>query len=100
VCGLTGLLVSPISWTHHWVWVLPALIATGRRRRRRHAGLLFVLAPVWWPPHGGNAEYRHSLPQLLLADSYVLAALAVLVAAGLSLLRAGRPVPAGAGPGP
>ena len=25
-CGLTGLLVSPISWSHHWVWVAPALV--------------------------------------------------------------------------
>jgi alpha-1,2-mannosyltransferase len=25
VCGVTGLVISPISWTHHWVYVLPAL---------------------------------------------------------------------------
>ncbi len=25
ICALTGLLVSPISWTHHWVWVVPGL---------------------------------------------------------------------------
>ncbi|NUS55753.1 MAG: DUF2029 domain-containing protein [Streptomycetaceae bacterium] len=25
-CGVTGLLVSPISWTHHWVWVAPVLV--------------------------------------------------------------------------
>jgi alpha-1,2-mannosyltransferase len=25
VCGVTGLLVSPISWTHHWVYVIPGL---------------------------------------------------------------------------
>jgi alpha-1,2-mannosyltransferase len=25
VCGLTALLVSPISWDHHWVWVVPGL---------------------------------------------------------------------------
>ena len=24
-CALTGLLVSPVSWDHHWVWVAPAL---------------------------------------------------------------------------
>jgi alpha-1,2-mannosyltransferase len=24
-CALTGLLVSPVSWDHHWVWVVPAL---------------------------------------------------------------------------
>jgi alpha-1,2-mannosyltransferase len=108
VCGLTGLLVSPISWTHHWVWVLPAGIAAAARPRLRPvvaaAGLLFVLAPVWWPPHGGDhTEYRHSLPELLLADSYVLAALAVIaagVAAGLSRDRGGRSVPAGTRPGP
>ncbi len=23
---LTGLLISPISWSHHWIWVLPLLI--------------------------------------------------------------------------
>lgn len=26
VCALTGLLVSPISWDHHWVWVVPVLV--------------------------------------------------------------------------
>lgn len=23
LCALTGLLVSPISWSHHWVWIVP-----------------------------------------------------------------------------
>jgi alpha-1,2-mannosyltransferase len=23
---ITGLLISPISWSHHWVWVLPLLL--------------------------------------------------------------------------
>ncbi len=23
-CALTGLLISPISWDHHWVWIAPA----------------------------------------------------------------------------
>jgi alpha-1,2-mannosyltransferase len=26
-CALTGLLVSPVSWSHHWVWIAPALVA-------------------------------------------------------------------------
>jgi Glycosyltransferase family 87 len=26
ICALTGLLVSPISWSHHWVWMAPALV--------------------------------------------------------------------------
>lgn len=26
-CALTGLLVSPISWDHHWVWMVPGVTA-------------------------------------------------------------------------
>lgn len=26
-CALTGILVSPISWDHHWVWVVPGAVA-------------------------------------------------------------------------
>lgn len=25
-CALTGLLISPVSWAHHWVWAAPALV--------------------------------------------------------------------------
>ena len=45
---LTGLLVSPISWSHHWIWVLPLLTwaffgpAAGDRRVRWLAGAWLV----------------------------------------------------------
>jgi Glycosyltransferase family 87 len=26
-CALTGLLISPVSWDHHWVWIVPAAVA-------------------------------------------------------------------------
>lgn len=35
-CALTGLLVSPVSWDHHWVWLVPgvtALVVYGVRAR-------------------------------------------------------------------
>lgn len=35
-CALTGLLASPVSWDHHWVWVVPAvtvLVVCGIRAR-------------------------------------------------------------------
>jgi alpha-1,2-mannosyltransferase len=25
-CALTGLLVCPVSWEHHWVWAAPAIV--------------------------------------------------------------------------
>ncbi len=40
VCALTALLVSPISWDHHWVWVAPGLavlVDAAFRARRRWA---------------------------------------------------------------
>jgi alpha-1,2-mannosyltransferase len=43
-CALTGLLVSPISWDHHWVWIVPgvtilASLGLRARGRVRWAGL-------------------------------------------------------------
>ena len=29
-CALTGLLVSPLSWDHHWVWVAPGIALLAR----------------------------------------------------------------------
>ncbi|MBU3706883.1 MAG: mannosyltransferase [Mycobacterium sp.] len=46
VVALFGLLLSPISWTHHWVWVVPLLIwlFTGPWRARPGAR---VLGSAW-----------------------------------------------------
>ncbi len=45
-CALTGLLVSPISWDHHWVWIVPGVAVTAhyavrffREADRAKAGL-------------------------------------------------------------
>ena len=43
-----GLLVSPISWTHHWVWVVPVLAVLLARRWR--AGLFVAFAVMYLPP--------------------------------------------------
>jgi alpha-1,2-mannosyltransferase len=42
VIELFGLLVSPISWSHHWVWLLPLMIwaVHGPLRRRRGAPIV------------------------------------------------------------
>lgn len=57
-CALTGLLVSPISWDHHWVWLAPAcavltdaVIRTGRPASWAGWTLLAALALAFgaWP---------------------------------------------------
>jgi alpha-1,2-mannosyltransferase len=56
VVAAVGLLVSPISWTHHWVWTVPALLVLGHRAAVTHsrrliaalvgASLLFLAYPM------------------------------------------------------
>ncbi len=33
--AMFGLVVSPVSWSHHWVWALPTLIVTAVLAYRR-----------------------------------------------------------------
>ncbi|MBP2472869.1 alpha-1,2-mannosyltransferase [Crossiella equi] len=87
--ALAGLLVSPVSWSHHWVWVVPAgfcLVLLGVRTRDRLAlGLAAVLAFTawaatnWW--YSFHAHLGWNPLQTVLGNAYVLVAVAILVAA-------------------
>jgi hypothetical protein len=84
VGGVTGLLASPISWSHHWVWIIPALVVLlrGGRASRIAAAcgyVLFALGPFWWTPHSHEAgEYGWHGLITLVANSYLIAGLAFL----------------------
>ncbi len=67
-CGLTALLISPISWDHHWVWIAPGVAvlldagvraASSRAARawwQGLAGLVLVAYGAWpdfWWPNAG-----------------------------------------------
>ncbi|MEV0268295.1 glycosyltransferase 87 family protein [Hamadaea sp. NPDC050747] len=86
--GVTGLLVSPISWAHHWVWVVPALavlLRGGRAPRVAAAAAyaVFVLAPMWWTPHfGGPGEYGWHGWVTAVANCFLLCGLGFLAYAG------------------
>ncbi|WP_028799571.1 glycosyltransferase 87 family protein [Streptomyces sp. 142MFCol3.1] len=48
--GLTACLVSPITWVHHLVWLLPSFAVLLHRRRLRVAGVLYAVlcsSVVW-----------------------------------------------------
>ncbi len=105
LCALTGLLISPISWSHHWVLAIPALLlfALGTLRRSWLAGTAVALIAagvayshmIWWVPidHPEHSELHLDPLQLLYADAYVLLGLAVLAAAGSRLAIAARARP-------
>ena len=100
ITAVTGLLVSPISWSHHWVWfVVPALILASAAWRARSIALgvvavawslPFYLGPFW---HIAHRNYRAIAPvgwQRPLADAYTLTALVALVAIVIWDQAAGR----------
>ena len=90
-----GLLISPISWSHHWVWAAPALLtclATGGPNRRRApafavlALLTFAIAPHWLLPSGAGRELHWAWWQHAVGDSYALIGLAALTRAAITNL--------------
>jgi alpha-1,2-mannosyltransferase len=61
-CAATGLLASPISWSHHYVYVVPALVLAAYGPRRlgyRILGAALVVGLFgWWPlPIGSQGGY-------------------------------------------
>jgi alpha-1,2-mannosyltransferase len=105
-CAVTGVLVSPISWDNHWVWIVPvlALLADAAVRARGAARATYLALGVAlfavfadWParwtgrlafvPHGlvGFNTGRHPMSeifhlhgtQLLSWNLYVLAGIAI-----------------------
>lgn len=98
LCALTGLLVSPVSWTHHWTLAVPALLLLGVRvvRQRSRVGICAVVAallvgysylpklmtkPGFVPSHGPSVLWT-------LAESpYVLVGLLALAIAGAAETR-------------
>jgi alpha-1,2-mannosyltransferase len=44
-CALTGLLVSPLSWDHHWVWVAPGIALLAHLGANAARG---AVRAAWW----------------------------------------------------
>ncbi|GGU32946.1 hypothetical protein GCM10010178_26600 [Lentzea flava] len=90
--GTAGLLVSPVSWSHHWVWCVPAFLALGfvcKTWARVTLGAVlvpFLLGPFNWLPSTGDKEMLWTWWQHVYGDIYTWIAIAALV-----LLAATRP---------
>ncbi|BDT86038.1 DUF2029 domain-containing protein [Nocardia cyriacigeorgica] len=89
--ALLAVLVSPISWSHHWVWVAPGMLIlvgyAGMLPRRvsiacylvaAAAAWVFYIAPHERVPQGDDRELGWSIGQHLVGDAYVWAALLLL----------------------
>src|SRR6202012_462133 len=89
VVEVFGLLLSPISWTHHWVWLVPLMVwgmhRAGRRRpRARIVGwgwlALTIVGVPWLLSFAQPTIWQISRPWYLAWAGliYVVAALATL----------------------
>jgi alpha-1,2-mannosyltransferase len=91
--ALFGLVVSPVSWSHHWVWMLPAVVVTAVLGWRRRSVALAVVsaagvALMYWTPidllpkhHEVGAVWWRQFAGV----SYLWWALATIVAAGATV---------------
>jgi alpha-1,2-mannosyltransferase len=92
--GVVGVLISPVTWIHHMVWLLPALLllidrglaARGRRRimMLSCAGLFYALLSSR-APWNFSAEGDWPGWGVLGSNAYVFASIAML--AGLPIVR-------------
>ncbi len=87
----TELLVSPVSWSHHWVWAAPVLMCALLKFWRRRtlegtrplliAGLVtvvFLAAPQIWFPHSNDRELGWALWEQVIGSAYVWVGLVTL----------------------
>jgi alpha-1,2-mannosyltransferase len=80
--ALGGLLVAPVSWTHHWLWVLPAIALMLRRRWWVMASLTFVafyLPPMWALKERPDEQLGYTPFEVAISASWSLWAALVLV---------------------
>jgi alpha-1,2-mannosyltransferase len=74
--GLTTCLASPLSWTHHYVWILPmamAVLSPGVPRWARYIGGFWVVwvclcLPLAVLPYGDGRERQFDVVQQVVAN--------------------------------
>jgi alpha-1,2-mannosyltransferase len=99
VVAVAGLLVSPVSWGHHWIWIAPALtlFAVGAYRRARWfwwfavpGVAIFLIGPHWLFPNDNDVERNWAWWQQVIGNAYVWFGLAVVVALAVRRGRTAR----------
>lgn len=91
--ALGALPVSPVSWSHHWVWAVPVLLVTGVTYWHRRTPallaltitgtLLFLTSPHWW----WHRDTPWGLWRTVSGHGYLIFAVLVVVVVAVGLLR-------------
>jgi alpha-1,2-mannosyltransferase len=115
VVEATESLASPVSWSHHFIWMILLVAWLALAEDRPRYGVWYALAvsvllwaaPYWWVPHGPSVRFAGRGWLIPLGDAYALVFIVLLVGAALRVgrttlerpLRVGRRTmaPTGAG---
>ena len=108
IVGLTTCLASPLSWTHHYVWILPlamAVLSPGVPRWARYLGGFWVIwvcvcLPLALLPYGHGQERQYDFLQQVVANLGPVLGVILLVGLAWQLVASTRaqPVPTTASP--
>ncbi|APE36882.1 hypothetical protein BOX37_26435 [Nocardia mangyaensis] len=94
--AILALLISPISWSHHWVWFPVALLTiAGLATLRTRAGqwwlaaavvatIVFAIGPHNLVPGGSDQEMNWTPWQHVVGNIYVLLAIALVLVTALA----------------
>jgi alpha-1,2-mannosyltransferase len=90
-CAITGLLVSPLSWEHHWVWCVPVVILCFHRAWRTPGILPKVGAvAVWLAFASGTPVKFTTLDSVIFLNQLIAIGLILLITLALLLWRHDR----------
>jgi alpha-1,2-mannosyltransferase len=95
VVEATESLASPVSWSHHFIWMvlLVAWLALAEDRPRfgewyaLGVAVLLWAAPYWWVPHGPNVVFAGRGWLIPVSDCDVLLFVVVVAGAGYRVAR-------------
>ena len=88
-------LASPVSWSHHFIWVVLLIawlaLASDRPAHGEWSAALvavvFWAAPFWWVPHGPHVQFAGHGWSMLLADSFFIVFAVILLGSTVRIIR-------------
>lgn len=86
--GLTTVVLSPVSWTHHIVWIVCAVLLLGdmalHRRSWRHGAAaigvyaIFVTSPMWWYEHKFESHWADGFHGMIIENAFAVVVIALV----------------------
>ena len=95
--AILALVISPISWSHHWVWAAPTLaLGFAMALHKRWWGvmvtvvmcsLVVLLGPHWYLPYTNDRELDWTFSQQVVGNSYTIVGIGFLAAMAFAWFR-------------